>query len=413
MQHKQTTDRQASSQALRQRAEALEPQLSGLLPVSAGAPVPDETLRLLHELRIHQIELTMQNEELRTAQLALELERARYFDLYDLAPVAYCSVNDKGLIVQANLTAAALFGVDRTLLLKQAFIRFISKPDQASYYRHGQQLHALNTSQSCQLRMIKPDGASFWVHLVSTLADDEAGMAVQRVVISDITEQRRLGLAARQSEIARNLLQAQEEARRRFSRELHDRTSPNLAALRINLELIIATAPQSRDTQAFTDCVEDTRALLADTNWSIRDICAELHPPALDRGGLLDGINNYVLLLARRTGLMVHVDCPHDNVRLPPELELGFFRIVQESLTNCVKHAQASAATVTLQLRARPLRLSISDNGIGFDPAVAETAGQGQGLRNMRQTVEFLNGHFSLVSAPGCGTQVCIEIEPT
>src|SRR5664279_5030915 len=97
-----------SAQALRQRAEALAGERARRVPEDPEARSPEAARRALHELRVHQIELEMQNEELRMAQEELEASRARYFDLYDLAPVAYFTLSDQGLILEANLTAAPL-----------------------------------------------------------------------------------------------------------------------------------------------------------------------------------------------------------------------------------------------------------------------------------------------------------------
>ncbi len=101
---------------------------------------PEETCRMLHELRVHQIELEIQNEELRAAQQELAAERGRYFDLYDLAPVGYCSISEKGLILEANLTAATLLGMARGALVMQPITRFIHNEDQDIYYLCSKQL---------------------------------------------------------------------------------------------------------------------------------------------------------------------------------------------------------------------------------------------------------------------------------
>ena len=125
------------AQALRKRAEEA---------ARADAANAQETLspeaarQMLHELRVHQIELEMQNEELRRAQADLDAARARYFDLYDLAPVGYCTLSEEGLILAANLTAATLLGAARSALVKQRVTRFILKEDQDLYYLHRQQL---------------------------------------------------------------------------------------------------------------------------------------------------------------------------------------------------------------------------------------------------------------------------------
>ena len=113
-------------------------QAEALLGEEASPPVEPqsrEAIRtMLHELRVHQIELEMQNEELRRTQWELNSERARYFDLYDLAPVGYCTVSEAGLILQANLTAGSLLGMPRGSLVKERLSRFILPVDQDIYY---------------------------------------------------------------------------------------------------------------------------------------------------------------------------------------------------------------------------------------------------------------------------------------
>ena len=125
-----------SGQALRQRAEALAGERAGGMPENLEVLSPEAARRALHELRVHQIELEMQNEELRRTQEELEASRARYFDLYDLAPVGYFTLSEQGLILEANLTAAKLLGVARGALVKQPLSRFILPEDQDIHYLH-------------------------------------------------------------------------------------------------------------------------------------------------------------------------------------------------------------------------------------------------------------------------------------
>jgi PAS domain S-box-containing protein len=403
--------------ALRTKAESLWRERPAGLAHSGNPTCPPDTCNLLAELQIHQIELEVQNEQLRGAQRALEIERSRYFDLYDLAPIAYCTLNDKGLIIQANQTTAKLFDLSRQNLVQWAFFRLVFKLDKHAWHLHCQQLVDSGEPQTSELRMVKTDGTPFWGHLVSTLQPAQDGTLNQRVVISDISELNRTSLAERKAELAHSLLQSQEQSRHRFSCELHDRTSANLAALRLNLELILNTAALSRGTAAFTDCVADTWALLEDTNTGIRDVCQDLRPPAFDLGGLTAAVQSYAHSVRKRTGLVVQVTCHHPEVDLPNELELALFRIVQEALTNCIKHARASAVTVNLQLDTQPLHISIADDGIGFDTHALTEAdppgagpSSGQGLRHMHQSAEFFNALFRIDSAPGCGTRISLEI---
>jgi PAS domain S-box-containing protein len=148
--------------------------------------------RLVHELEVHQIELEMQNEELRRTQGEIEASNERYFDLYDLAPVGYFTVSHNGMIREANLTAAVLLGVARSDLLNRQLSDFIVFEDQDILYKHHRQLFATVSPQVSQLRMVRKDAAPFWARMEATAPhDDEDGTPVYRVVVSDITEHKR------------------------------------------------------------------------------------------------------------------------------------------------------------------------------------------------------------------------------
>ena len=116
---------------LRQQAEKIAQDKPGRVVENLGALSPADAQRVLHDLQVHRIELELQNEELRRAQDALEASRARYFDLYDLAPVGYFTLNEGGLILEANLTGANLLGVARRALVNQPLGRFVISDDAA------------------------------------------------------------------------------------------------------------------------------------------------------------------------------------------------------------------------------------------------------------------------------------------
>lgn len=268
-----------------------------------------------------------------------------------------------------------------------------------------------------ELHNRKKDGALFVERAIIAPVLNVASEVTHYVALKeDVTEERvaeknRLALTLQVEALSRRLVHSQEEIRQRFSQELHDRTSPNLAALRINLDIIAqalgqhATAPLPE----LVDRIEDTRALIEDTNASIREICAGLHPAAIERGGLLGVIRSYAQQFAKRTGMVVEVQCPHAEQPLPPDLELALFRTVQEALTNCAKHARARQVDVRLQFDRSPILLSICDDGVGFVVPEGQPL-QGLGLINMREAVEFAGGHLRIESQPGSGTQIYIAI---
>ncbi|EGV19643.1 EAL domain-containing protein [Thiocapsa marina] len=176
-----------AARALRQEAEARIGSDATPSSTDLAALTPEAIRRTLHELQVHQIELTMQNEELRRVQAEIDAVRARYFDLYDLAPVGYCTLSETGLILEANLTAASLLATPKSALIKQPLSRFIVKDDQDLYYLHRKRLFETGEPQECDLRQVKADGARVWVHLAATAAQADDGASVCRVVISDIT----------------------------------------------------------------------------------------------------------------------------------------------------------------------------------------------------------------------------------
>jgi len=176
---------------LRQQAEEKFLPTTTLTSEKIKALSPEEIQQMFHELQIHQIELEMQNCELQRSHEELDVARARYFDLYDLAPVGYCTISEKDLILEVNLTAAAMLGVVKEALIKQPFSQFIQKEDQDIYYLHRKQLYETVMPQECDLRIVRNDKATLWVNLTATAVKDEDDAPVYRVIIKDISDRKR------------------------------------------------------------------------------------------------------------------------------------------------------------------------------------------------------------------------------
>ncbi len=186
----------------RGRAEGMVREMEAPSVEELGTMQPEELQRVLHELQVHQIELEMQNEELRRTHAELDAGRARYFDLYNLAPIGYCTLGEDGLIVQVNLNAASMLGLSRSELVGQRISRFILRDDQDIYYLLRQQQLKSTEPQACELRMVRADGAVFWASLAATAAQDESGVRVWRVVLGDISEHKLTQEALRIAAIA-------------------------------------------------------------------------------------------------------------------------------------------------------------------------------------------------------------------
>jgi len=151
---------------------------------------PVDMQNAFHELRVYQIELEMQNEELRRVQQELEASREKYFDLYDLAPAGYVSLSEKGIIMEANLSAATLLGRVRSHLVGQPLSRFMHREDQDLYYICRKQLVEMRTPQVFEIRMVRKDGTLFWVRMDIVAADGSDGTKGSRAIIIDISQRK-------------------------------------------------------------------------------------------------------------------------------------------------------------------------------------------------------------------------------
>ncbi len=174
-----------TAQTLRERAEEKVRLDEGVILETLS---PDESHKVFHELRVHQIELEMQNEELRRTQHELEVSRSRYFDLYDLAPVGYLTLGKDGLIKEANLAVASMLDLVRTDVLKKPLSFFISRDNQDVYCLHRKKLCEVNEVQVWEMRMKRANGSLFWAHLRATTAHD----GEYWITVIDITKRKQI-----------------------------------------------------------------------------------------------------------------------------------------------------------------------------------------------------------------------------
>ena len=163
-----------------------------------------EVRKLAHELQVYQIELEMQNEELRKSSNELEDSRDRYSRLYDFAPIGYLTISEKGLILEANLTFALMLGMERGSLIKKQLSTFITREDKDIFYLYHKQVLITKKQEMCELRMMKKDGKQFHAQLESEIVLDHNDHQC-RIIVSDITERKKMEEALIQSEKLKSL----------------------------------------------------------------------------------------------------------------------------------------------------------------------------------------------------------------
>lgn len=210
------------------------------------------------------------------------------------------------------------------------------------------------------------------------------------------------------AQLLNKVVSAQEDERQRISRELHDETGQALTSLLVQLKIL----ERGQTVADMRSHVAGIRQLVQNTLQEVRRLAADLRPAALDDLGLVSAVDGYIHDYAHKSD--IHVDFQPgdvDGVRLPRDVEIVLYRVIQEAMTNIVRHAHATEAQVVIERDERHIRVSIADNGCGFDlAAVYESNQRGLGLLGMRERVELLGGNLRLDSLPGQGTRVDVEL---
>jgi two-component system sensor histidine kinase UhpB len=205
-------------------------------------------------------------------------------------------------------------------------------------------------------------------------------------------------------------VEIQEEERRTISRELHDRVGQSLAALNLNLSFLNNSLSDTTSLQVKSR-LKDAMQLTEETVSTIRDVMANLRPPALDDYGLEAALNAYTDTFSRRFGIRVAFVKPAKSLpRFNPNIELTLLRIAQEALTNVARHSQATRATVTLAMQDDVVYLNIEDNGEGIRSWQKANRPGSHGLKIMRERAETFSGTLQVHSFSGQGTRIEVKI---
>ena len=232
----------------------------------------------------------------------------------------------------------------------------------------------------------------------------QAAVAIQNANLFTELEAQRETLR----QVSLRLVNAQEEERRRISRELHDELGQALTALKINLDLARRALPDDAPAR-LQQSIHEAGSLAVQTLDTARNMSLSLHPAMLDDLGLVAALRWDIDRYEQRTGQTVFLEAALGEVNLQPELQITVYRIITESLTNAARHAQASDIWVNLGIENEQVCLTVKDNGIGFDAEKwQDSPGERQslGLISMQERAELLGGSFTITSSPGQGTTI-------
>jgi len=469
---------------------------------------------------------------LRQARAQTETLLAQYADFYDFAPVGYLTLSEKGLILKANLPAATQLGTPRGALLKQRLARFILPEDKDLYDRQRQLLFETGQPQMCELRLVRPNRASFWARLDATFAPDEAdGVRVRHVMMTDISQRKQAEAVLQESEeryrslVASSMdavlltspegriLSANQAACRMFGRSepeliqvgrrgvvdstdsrlalvlaerarkgqyhgelglvrkdgtrfpgevssvvfasahgevrtsmvIRDITNRKQAEQRVRMfshEIITAREEERKQVSsvlhhdvgslavglsAYLDAIEGdlrsgkpgealmwikrTRKLFDESVARLKAVAVQLRPPELDALGLCAALRQYFSLITRHGGTRIHFREGLGRRRVSGDTATTLFRIAQEALSNAIKHGHARQVDVDLEASKLEVRMTVRDNGKGFDLSEHRTRANSQlGLRVMQEMAAVVVGDFEIDSQRRKGTTVRVRL---
>jgi signal transduction histidine kinase len=231
-----------------------------------------------------------------------------------------------------------------------------------------------------------------------------AGFWARAAVIRREQAVRIVDSEARLRTLSGQLFSAQEAERRAISREIHDQLGQQATAISLDLKSSVRQADPARARATLERAIQETDQLLK----SLHGIATRLRPAVLDDLGLRDAVESYLADFQTRAGILVDAELEIGDKSISPTIGENVYRIIQESLTNVLKHSSARSVAVEMETNERWLRLLIRDDGVGFSPEQGETTRLG--LLGMRERVELLGGEFRIESAAGTGTEVHVRM---
>jgi PAS domain S-box-containing protein len=346
-----------------------------------------------------------------------EPTREEFEVLFDHAPNGVAVVDSDGHIALLNRQIEQMFGFSRDELVGQPVEMLIPERlrrrhiDLRSTFSGAPSARPMGARSELFGR--RKDGSEFPLEIGLSPISTPSGKLVMATVV-DISKRRQAaerlsGALAERDDLRRRFLKAQEDERLRLSRELHDQTGQSLTAVMMELKRIEGSGPEAHSSR-----LRLLRLQLEQMGKALHHVAWELRPASIDELGLASALANYVSEWSEQCGLDADFFCNDPGVDgLANEIRTTLYRIVQEALTNIAKHtAAATSVSVVIDRLGPTLRLTVEDDGCGFDTASTETVNlrTGLGLAGMRERIALVGGDIEIESSPGVGTTIFVRI---
>jgi PAS domain S-box-containing protein len=364
-----------------------------------------QNAKLFEQSQHYVAELEERIAERNRAEVALRESEERYRELFENARDAIYVHDLEGNYIRVNRATETLSGYKREEIVGHNFVEFVAA-EHVRYVRKSFYAKLAEQGETAfEVDIIAKDGRRVPVEIRSRAIYENGVMVGVQGTARDITE-RKLAQDALQM-FSRQLIEAQEDERRRIARELHDQIGQILTAIKMNL-YSVQHALHTAETSSY---VKDNIEAVDQALRLVRDLSIELRPPVLDDFGLVSALYWYVDRYTKRTGLEVDVviELPDEHERFSRDLETACFRIAQEALTNVVRHAQARHVLLQLVRNRNVLLLSIKDDGVGFDlESLRKRAPRAAtlGLISMQERAHAAGGAIEIISSISNGTEI-------
>lgn len=244
-----------------------------------------------------------------------------------------------------------------------------------------------------------------WIGVITSLCF-AAGVFLIREILNytaNMEEKRRLY----EKRILSAIIQTEEKERLRFSNEIHDGIGPLLSSAKMSVSLLakLSPAPQQREI------IENISTAIDESIKSVKEISNNLNPHILMNFGLIRALNNFIKKISVFHAVKIYINTDLHNTRLDPDLEVILYRVICEMINNTMKHAEASRVNLNIELKNDTIYVEYEDNGIGFIPEeVMDAEGGGMGLSNIVSRIGSVKGIVDILSAPGKGTHITINV---
>lgn len=373
-----------------------------------------EEKRLVHELQVHQVELEMQNEEMRGTQAELEESRSRYKELYDFAPTGYVTLDQFGLIIEANLTAAALLKLARAALIGKHIQSFMDRQNADAFHLFLRKPLPPGMKEILECRLHPAEGAPFEISLNVGGEFDRSGRLVRyRVVLVDVSVLKLMERQARETgdrlrSLASELNLSEERTRKAIAQTLHDEVGQMLALARMKLSSALDPPKETAVETIVADVLDMLGSIIRET----RSLMVEISPPVLHDFGLAAAIDWMAERKSSKHGMAIETTISGDFSDLEHDMNVMLYQMTRELLVNIVKHSGGRHVLVNVERDEHTIGITVRDDGKGFDArkAGSSAADSGFGLFSIRERLKSYNGSLQIESKKGRGTTVSIRL---